>query len=103
MRTTGLLYPAKRGCGPIEVRAEDQEKNPTEPHNAPGNERAISEQSRPRDRGACFAEIHRPRQPCARPKLSNEHHREMEWSGSSRDRQPTVTAACRSCATQFIP
>ena len=75
------------------------EKNLIEPHNAPRKERAISKESRPRDRAACFVEIRRLQQPCARPTLSNEHHREMEWSGRSRDQQPTasVTAGCRSC------
>ena len=89
----------QRGCGPIRFGTEDQEKSLIEPHNAPGKGRAISEQSRPRDLGACFAGIPRPRQACARPMLSNERRRETSRSEPSLAPQPTasVTAAWRSC------
>ena len=86
----------KGGCGPIRFGTEDQDKNLAEPYNARGK-RAISKQSRPGDRAACFAEIHRPRRPCAWSMPSTDHPRAMDWSGSAHDPRPVVTAAWRSC------
>jgi len=49
-------------------------------HNAPGKDAHALLRAKPpkAHRDACYAEIHRPTATCARPMLSNEHHRANE-------------------------